>query len=458
MRTNRPLRGVALRIAAYYAMLFALSVLVLFGAVFWASIEEVTDQLRLATKAEVEGLLVLHQAQGIEALRQEVLARATSGRNEEAVYALRDADGRIVAGNAALSHAVPGWNFVRVAVPPAAGSDQHGDDRFMLLGSNVGDNLLVVGRSLQPIDEIQEALLRGFSWGGGLTMLLALLGGVVMSRTALRRIEAISAATEEIMQGNLARRLPVAGSGDDIDQLSMVINRMLERIQALMDNLRQVSNDIAHDLRMPLGRLRQRLEAARAQSGDAQASQAAIDRAMTDVDAILETFTALLRIAQVETGARRARFARFDLSELARSMVETFEAVAESQGQHLSGMVSPDVALYGDRELVAQALANLVENAIRYTPPGGRIEVGLAAGGAGPLLTVDDSGPGIPAQEREKVLRRFYRIENSRTTPGNGLGLALVKAVADLHQAQIELSDNRPGLRVAIRFVNRTRP
>lgn len=325
-----------------------------------------------------------------------------------------------------------------------------------MLGTQVDGSVLMVGRSWNPVNEIQEVLFHAFGWGGVLTVLLALGGGIAMSRKSMTRVEAIRSATEEIYQGDLTRRLPMLGSGDEIDQLASFINRMLDRIQALMDDLQQVSNDIAHDLRTLLGRLRQRLEAASARALDAQANRAAFESAILDVGRILETFAALLRIAQIETGERRASFARFDLSGVTTSIAESFEAVAESHAQALTSRVSPHVTLVGDRELLTQALVNLVENAIRHSPAGAQIEVGLTLCGDGPALTVCDTGPGIAEAERAQVFRRFYRGEKSRSTPGSGLGFALVKAVADLHQAQIELVDNAPGLCVVIRFPKST--
>ena len=454
MRLIQALRSAPLRIATYYALLFGASVAVLFAAVFWSSTEEGMEQIRTTIKADTAVLLSLDRTQGIEALRLRLLARSERGRlNEDAVYALRDAQGLTLVGDPPFSNFTTGWTEVQVEKPVSSGPDWFGKGRFIMLGTLVDGNVLMVGRSWNPVNEIQEVLFHAFGWAGVLTVLLALGGGIAMSRKSMTRVEKIRSATEEIYHGDLTRRLPVLGSGDEIDQLATFINRMLDRIQALMDDLQQVSNDIAHDLRTPLGRLRQRLEAASARALDAQENRAAFDSAITDVDGILDTFAALLRIAQIETGSRRAGFALLDLSKVAASIAESFEAVAESHGQVLTSKVSPDVTLVGDRELLTQALVNLVENAIRHSPAGTQIEVGLTLVRAGPVLMVSDTGPGIPLEEREHVFRRFYRGEKSRSTPGSGLGFALVKAVADLHQAQIELVDHAPGLCVVIRFM-----
>jgi signal transduction histidine kinase len=454
MRASELLRSAPFRVAAYYAALFAPSVVVLFAVVLWASTAQLTGQLRATVQQEAEGLQALDRAEGLDSLRREVLERIQSARKGETFYLLLDANGGKLAGNVPMPRPVPGWQEVRADGPEAG---RHSEGKALLLGTRITDGLLFVGRSSQPVDELREVLFIGLGWGVALAVLLALVGGVAMSRSALRRVEAGLAAAEEITQGNLSRRLPVAGTHDEIDRLADVINRMLDRIQDLMESLRQVTNDVAHEMRTPLGRLRQRLESARDRGRGADDYRAALERAITDVDGILETFSALLRIAQVESGVRRSRFASFDLSALAGGIVETFDAVAESREQRIDADIVPGVVVHGDRELITQALANVVENAIRHTPAGSRIQLALAKSGEGPVLTVADTGPGIPAEEHEKVLRRFYRTEQSRTTPGSGLGLALVKAVMDLHGGRVVLADNAPGLRVALRFPERDR-
>jgi signal transduction histidine kinase len=235
-----------------------------------------------------------------------------------------------------------------------------------------------------------------------------------------------------------------------MDQLAVNLNAMLDRIQALMESLKRVSDDIAHDLRTPLSRLRHRLEAARGRTGPE--GDAVIEQSLAEVDAILETFSALLRISQIEAGARRAAFAEVSLERILSTLSEAYAPVAEDRGQRLKTVRTAVPPILGDRELLTQMVANLIENSIRHCPPGVEITVALALENGAPLLSIADTGPGIPARERENVLRRFYRLESSRTTPGSGLGLALVKAVADLHGASIELADNSPGLRVTVRF------
>jgi signal transduction histidine kinase len=280
---------------------------------------------------------------------------------------------------------------------------------------------------------------------------LALVGGAVFSRAALRRIETINRTFLEVAEGNFSRRVPTRGTRDELDRLAVNINQMLERIEHLLDNLQQVTNDIAHDLRTPLGHLRQGLEGARLKGVSVEEYQTAIDHAIEEVDTILETFAALLRIAQVESRSRRDRFTDVDLSEVSNRVIDAYESVVEDAGQTLTWSIANGIEVRGDKNLLAQLLANLIENASRHCPTGTPIRVSLGSDPA-PVLEVADNGPGIPADMREAVLRRFVRLEQSRTSPGSGLGLAVVKAIADLHDARLKLDDNGPGLRVTLTF------
>ena len=275
---------------------------------------------------------------------------------------------------------------------------------------------------------------------------------LLTSLLVLRRVEAVGAASRAIMAGDLGARIPVGRRGDEFDRLAAQLNAMLDRIGELVEDVRQVTNDVAHDLRTPLARLRQRLETARRKAASVADYEAAADAAIAETDAVLATFTAMLRIAQIEAGTRRAGFAPVDLSGLLAGLAETYAAVAEDRGQSLRAAVEPGVVVTGDKELLAQLFANLIENALTHTPPGSRIEVALARDGGGPVATVADDGPGVPAAMRERVLKRFVRLEASRSTPGSGLGLASVAAIARLHGLGLGLADDRPGLRVTLRF------
>jgi signal transduction histidine kinase len=298
-----------------------------------------------------------------------------------------------------------------------------------------------------------EAVLgRAFGVGLVISLMLAVLGGVLVSTAVLKRVEVVSRTTRAIIGGDLSQRVPLRETDDEFDNLASGVNAMLDRIEDLMRSMRQVSNDIAHDLRTPLTRLRQRLEHARRRAHSVEELQDALLHAIAQVDSILETFGALLRIAQIEAGGRAVPNGPIDVSKLLTSIAEDFAPAAEDHGQRLVAQIDAGLSVCGDRELLTQMVVNLVDNAIRHSPMGSRISVQAKSVGNSLELAVADTGPGIPPQERENVLRPFYRLEASRTTEGSGLGLSLVAAIAKRHHAKLTLADNAPGLRVAVLF------
>jgi signal transduction histidine kinase len=290
-------------------------------------------------------------------------------------------------------------------------------------------------------------------WTGALILLLGAAGGGLMSRNMLRRLDTINRTSGEIIKGDLTRRVPLTGSGDEFDELAVNLNRMLDRIERLLKGLREVTDSVAHDLRTPLNRLRNRLEesVARLNASGAQASE--IERAIAETDQLIGTFNALLLIAETDAGAHRAAMTALDLPSVAADVAELYEPLAEERKISLTLLPSAGVTIEGNRSLIAQALANLVDNAIKYTPEGGEVRIRIAAGEEGAELSVADSGPGIPAEDRARVVERFVRLEASRNSPGTGLGLSLVAAVAHFHNAELVLEDNRPqGLKAILRF------
>jgi signal transduction histidine kinase len=307
----------------------------------------------------------------------------------------------------------------------------------------------MVGDDIERIGALDGVLLRGFAFTLLGVVLIGTVAGFALGRDVQRRFGAISGVAEAIIDGDLARRVPVRGSNDEIDRLAATINRMLDRIADLMESLRQVSNDVAHDMRTPLTRLRQRLEAA---SADPARREEAVEMALVDLDAALETFAGLLRIAEIEGGARRAAFRTIDLMGPARLVVESFAPSAEDSGRRLTLAGDGPVTVEGDAELLTQLIVNLVENGLRHTPVGAHVRVVVAGGDGDPRLSVIDDGPGVPGAERARLFDRFYRLERSRSTPGSGLGLALVSAIAKLHGAQVALYDAAPGLEARATF------
>jgi signal transduction histidine kinase len=289
-------------------------------------------------------------------------------------------------------------------------------------------------------------------WTVILILLLGLLGGALMSRNMLQRLDAINRTSGEIIAGDLTRRVPRTGSGDEFDTLAENLNRMLDRIERLMKGLREVTDSVAHDLRTPLNRLRNRLEesVARLNASGTQAGE--IERAIAETDQLIGTFNALLLIAETDAGTTRAAMTVLDLQSVAADVLELYEPLAEERGVKLT-LAPGNVAIEGNRSLIAQALANLVDNAIKYTPEGGVVRIATDVGEKRVELSVTDSGPGIPLEDRARVVDRFVRLEASRHSPGTGLGLSLVAAVAHFHNAELALEDNKPtGLKAVLRF------
>jgi signal transduction histidine kinase len=450
------LRTASFRLAAFYALLFGASAVVLFGAVYWIASQALHQQLAATIESEMATLSDAHRSGGAEQVAAAIRARLSSGRRPAGYYVLADPTGHVLAGNLPLPDRRQGW--IELPVPAGHGEEDdppdEGSERTLLaLGRVLPDGRsLVVGEDTRGMHEAKDAMVTAFGWGLAATLLLAAVGGSLASAGFLRRVDAINRTTRGIIEGNLADRVPRRGTGDELDRLAANLNEMLDRTQSLMGAVRQVSSDIAHDLRTPLTRLRQRLEAARANSRTAEEAGAAIDRAIGDVDELLGTFSALLRIAQIESGSRRAGFAALDLSAVFRKIADAYAPVAEDQGQSLTASIGEKVPYRGDRQLLEQMLANLVENALRHTPRGAAISLSLHDTPDGLLGSVADTGPGIPAGARTKVFQPFYRLEASRSTPGSGLGLALVAAIADLHRIRVDLSSNEPGLKVSLGF------
>jgi signal transduction histidine kinase len=313
----------------------------------------------------------------------------------------------------------------------------------------LGDgSFLLVAQDASRLIDMQHAIVRAFIWAGGLTFLLAIGGGLLVGGNFVRRIDTIGRTSRAIMEGDLSARIPVRGNNDEIDQLVVGLNAMLDRIQQLLDGLRQVTSDIAHDLRTPLGRLRHRLEDARERATNTTEYATATEEAIAEADSLLEIFSALLRIAQIEAGAQRSAFTEVDLSALMRSIGEAYAPSAEDCQHRLESSIADGVTLTGDRQLLAQMVSNLLENALHHTPAGSTVQLILRKTGTRFEIDVSDDGPGVPEAERDKVFDRFYRLDRSRTTTGSGLGLALVKAIATLHGLSLRLEDRQPGLAV----------
>jgi signal transduction histidine kinase len=454
LRPTRIFKTESFRSAALFATLFLILSWVLLGAVYWIVDDTETAALVAAIDADINTVRNGYRAEGlpeaIEVLNQRLGSGKYAGVDLPGGYMqIRDAASGTQAGNVQLKS--PQLGLFSMPVPR---NRDHGSAAAVLgRGVHIAPGTyLFVGRDTAPMAATRARILKAFAWIEAAAVLLAGLGGVFFSLQFMRRIDAIARTCQSIISGKFNDRIALRGSGDELDRLAAAINNMLDRISTLLDNLRQVSSDVAHDLRTPLTHLRNRLEEARQKAVTTDDYAALVTHAIEDTDHLLVIFAALLRISQIESGSRLAAFAVLSLSELLERVYEMYRPVAEDAHQMLLHDIQKGVQIRGDGELLTQMFSNLIENSIRHAPPGTRILIRLGASGSTVTAAVEDDGPGIPAGERDKVFRRFYRLTGSRTIPGNGLGLALVAAIANLHAAKIELADNHPGVCLRLSF------
>lgn len=433
--------------------LFSASVLVLLGFIYWSTAGFMSRQSDATIEAEITGLAERYEQQGLAGLTSLLSERvAREQKGAKSLYLLTDRFLRPLVGNLNRWPAVEadeeGWFNFRLEDLSATEGDEHGARarRFLLRGGFY----LLVGRDVRDLENIQQLIVRTLGWGIAVMVVLALVGGAMMSRSMARRIEIINETSREIMSGDLSRRIPSRGTNDDFDKLAENLNIMLDRIEALMEGVKRVSDNIAHDLRTPLARLRNHLEMLKKGQFRDENYWESVETAIAEADGLLSTFNALLRIARIESKKQRTDFVRVDLKQLLQDVAELYEPLIEEKRQQLELQVNTEVAISGDRDLLFQCVANLLDNAIKYTPTGGAVALALVTTENNIQIIIADSGPGIPDGERKSVFQRFYRLEKSRTTPGNGLGLSLASAVSSLHGMKITLQNNYPGLRVTL--------
>lgn len=446
-------RRMPVRLVALYVLVFAVSAVILGAAVFLTAREVLEHQMEGRIRAEMTLLKEEFTHGGMARLAEVVRLR---GRGASALdYLLQDGAGLHLAGEmpGVGAPARGGWKVVDI---PQASEDDGRPEQVLALISDLGGGaLLAVGDDLRRIREVEEAILIALAWAVGLAALLAIAGGVVVSRLFLAKVDAISRTAEAIIAGDLSRRIPLRGSADDLDHLAETLNFMLDRIERLMDSLRQVSSDVAHDLRTPLARLLQKLERAGDPRVSASEYQQLVEAATREAEGLLDTFAALLRVANLEGAASHDSFQAIALEPILESVADAYRPDAEADGRSIMLDIVAGAMVMGDRELLTQAIANLVENAMRHTPPGTRIALELRSGqpDAGlACVTVRDDGPGVPAADLDRLTHRFFRTERSRSRPGNGLGLTLVAAVAEFHHGTLTLENASPGLIATLRL------
>lgn len=447
------LRATTFRLALSYLGIFTVSAMALLALVSWSTSVFIEWQVQETVEAEATGLSEQYRERGIQGLAEVIGGRANQDSERRAVYLLTGPEGQRLAGNLFgwPANEVDATGWIRFPI------ERMGEGRFAteVLARTYElpeHHRLLVGRSLHEAKRVKSAINRALGWGLALTILLGIVGGYFTSRHLLQRVEAMSRTARRIVGGDMASRMKLTGTRDEFDQLAASFNDMMDEIERLVESMRTVTDNIAHDLRTPLNRLRSRIDVALLSEKDPQALRRTLEETLAEADNLLATFNALLAIGSAESGQRLHRFESLDPARLALDVVELYEPLAEDSHVTLTCHADPGLTLMGDRHLLFQALANLVDNAVKYTPPGGAANVTVAADGDAVEVIVGDSGPGIPAEARERVLDRFVRLDATRSTPGNGLGLSLVKAVARLHDATLTLDDNAPGLRVTMRF------
>jgi signal transduction histidine kinase len=432
---------------------FGVIVSAIFSYVYLSTTSYVRSRSDRAIMTEYSSLRGAYERSGRDGLIDLIQQRMADKSFADNVYILADPSLTVLGGNLktwpSTVAVARGWVEFRAPKPPNTANEPL--LRGMLETFPGGDRLLV-GKDISDLDSFTDQIKIAVISGITLIFVLAGVASILVTRRTVRRIESINATSRAIMLSGLDTRIPLRGTNDEWDRVAENLNQMLNRIEALMGEVRQVSDNVAHDLRTPLTRMRGRLEKAYHGQRTAEDDQSLIGDTIADLDAVLGIFSSLTRIAQIETQARKGAFRTVNLGEIARDVVELYDAAAEQDGTRLTIVDDREVLVIGDRDLIFDAIANLVDNAIKHGRHGGQVIVANENIDGSSVISIADDGPGIPADQYEHVFKRFFRLEHSRYTPGNGLGLSLVAAVAHLHGARIEMLDNSPGLKFRLWF------
>jgi signal transduction histidine kinase len=440
-------RTVAFRLTLLYSIFFAVCVIMLLGFIYWQTAAEMTRR--------VDQILTLEKVHftevGLDRLPEEIDKSIQRDQRHIYFYSLFALDGHLITGNVPqLPQGIPVDGSIYEIILPASNMQAQPIPARVLIIRLGSGNSLLIGHDVQQLIEFVEIMRRAFFWGGSLTILLGLMFGLALSFRPLRRIEQVQQICELIMRGDIRLRLPVSRHRDELDMLAAIVNRMLDEIERLMSEVKSVGDNIAHDLRTPLTRLRAVLYRMQQQLGDAPAQYAMVEQVIAEVDLLLLRFRALLRISEIENKQRRIGFKLIRLQEILEQAVNFIGPLAEDKSIHLSIAAEQVEPIHGDGELLFEAIVNLLDNAIKFTPAGGRVEVRLSHGTGGAIIDIIDSGTGIKENERAAVLNRFYRGGNNLQTPGYGLGLSIVMAIIRLHDFRFELGNANPGTRATI--------
>ncbi|MCY4051687.1 MAG: HAMP domain-containing sensor histidine kinase [Gammaproteobacteria bacterium] len=418
------------------------------------------QQLEDAVNAEIQGLAEHYDKEGIEGLQRVILFRVERyGQADNTIYLLVNHNATPIVGNIVKwpSSAKEKGKWIEFSLK----SDLPSDESYLAQAKifklpKPGDPErpygLLVGKIVQPLVDIKQSIQAAIAWGIVVMILLSALGGTLLGRKATKKIARINQTTTSIMSGNMSERVPLSKEADDLDLVAANLNVMLDRIETLMEDIRRVSDNIAHDLRTPLSRLRHKLEESLNKSESDSELAESLEKSIEAADSLLATFNALLRIAKIEAGHVEAGFCEIEISSLIKDIVDFYEPLAEEKQQTLKADIEADVKAYGDRNLLFQAFANILENAIKYTPDHGKISVSLNLSDDQVTIIIADTGPGIPESEKEGIFVRFYRLDQSRNSPGSGLGLSMTKAIINLHKGSIEPESNQPGMRMVVQI------
>ena len=448
MRVPRLFVSISFRLTALHLGLSILS-MVIVGVIVSLNVEgNLTDQMRDRLRDASRVLQDEYAVSGTRGVEQAILRQTQLVGSLE--YRLEDASGRLRLGDLPKVPRDAEWATTRLS-QPAVPKSQRADAAALSYAVVLpGGEFLVVGESLDSVSDARAAVQSAFALAMGAVLTIGISGGVLLNAAVVRRVSRMADTARAVMAGDLTRRIAGAEARDELGRLAAVFNHMLDQTVNLIEINRQIGAAIAHDLRSPLAHLLNRLEGVRSGATRIEDYEDAVDGAASDVHQILGTFAAILRIAQVEAGTRRASFRLIDVSDALLNVAEAFTPVAQDNGQEVSASIAPGATVEGDGELLTQLFANLIENAIRHTPPGIAIAVSAVRADGLVRIVVADDGPGIPDEHRARVLQRFVRLDESRSTQGSGLGLALCAAIVDLHGGTLRLEDNGPGLRCVV--------
>jgi len=448
----RLLQSAGFRFALLFVGIFSVAAAFLVAVLWWATAGALDRQTIAAIRTDASALVERYRDAGERGLIDAIDERLAVDAENELIYLLVNARGEKLAGNLTLWPTAIGDEGVwfRTRIQHDGVTAEARVHRRDLSGLR-----LLVGRDESERVQLRLLLTEGVAWSLGAVLLFAVVGAAVIRRALQKRMRPAVATAQGIAAGDFSQRVPISPQGDEFDRLGATMNTMLDRIAALMAGMRGVSDNIAHDLRTPIARARAKLEGSLVTAEGEEGLRAAVEEGIADLDNITRIFQALLRIAEAEAGARRAAFATIDLPEVLRDAAEFYEAMAEDRGQRLETEMPEHLPMLGDRDLLLQAVANLLDNAIKFTPDGGVVRLTARQDEAGIEIAVSDSGPGLSPEDRERALDRFFRADASRNLPGSGLGLSLVRAVAQLHAGEVGLDDaipgaSPPGLKVAL--------